>query len=126
MKKEELAISILDDDDSLCRALARLLKSAGYRNVDTFSSAEDFMSSSFPEEQSLLILDLQLPGMSGIDLLRTLRQSGRSIPVILISAHDEELMRAKNLPYERVAFLHKPFEENELLSVIDSVTRQAI
>lgn len=123
VKKNDLAIFIVDDDDSLCRALARLLKSAGYRNVGTFSSAEDFMLSSSPEEQSLLVLDLQLPGMSGIDLLQALRESGRSIPVVLISAHDEELMRAKSLPYDRVAFLHKPFEEKDLLSVIGSITR---
>ncbi len=122
MKRKELSICIVDDDRSLCRALARLMKSAGYVNVQTFSSAEDLMSSSPLGENALLILDLQLPGMSGTDLLKTLRQSGRTIPVVLISAHDEELSRAGSLPYERVAFLQKPFEENDLLAVIDSIT----
>lgn len=121
MKKEELAIDIVDDDTSVCRALARLLNAAGYRNTRQFNSAEDFLVTAGQRNASLLILDLQLPGMGGIDLLEHLRSSGSRMPVILISSHDEELMRARDMHYDSVAFLPKPFEEKELIAVIRSV-----
>lgn len=118
---KERTIFIIDDDSSLCRALGRLLKSAGYRNVHKFTSAEDFLSSVPFENPSLLILDLQLPGMSGIELMKYLQVYGISLPVILISAHDEELARAKGMKNSAVSFLHKPFDEKELISVIHSM-----
>lgn len=121
MKREERTIFIVDDDNSLCRALGRLLKSAGYKSVFKFTSAEDFLSSVPFENPSLLILDLQLPGMNGIDLMKYLRVYGISLPVLLISAHDEELNRAKSMKSDSIAFLHKPFDEKELLSVIHSM-----
>jgi len=124
MEMEERTICIVDDDTSLCRALARLLKSTGYRNVRTFSSAEDFIVGASIGTCSVMILDLQLPGMSGLELLENMRRSGHSTPVILISAHDEELMRAKGMRHEWAAFLHKPFEERDLISVISSLTTQ--
>lgn len=121
MNRKERIIFIVDDDSSLCRALGRLLKSAGYRNVHKFTSAEDFLSSVPFEKPSLLILDLQLPGMSGIDLMRYLQVYGISLPVVLISAHDEELTRAKSMRNPALSFLHKPFDADELLSAINSI-----
>jgi FixJ family two-component response regulator len=120
--KEECTICIVDDDVSLSRALARLLRSTGFRNVSTFPSAEDFMETAPAKTCSILILDLQLPGMSGLELLHHLRTSGRSLPIILISAHDEELRRARDANGQWAAFLHKPFEETELISVISTLT----
>jgi FixJ family two-component response regulator len=122
LKKEECMICIVDDDVSLCRALTRLLRSTGFTNVSTFSSAEEFIQADRGETCSILILDLQLPGMSGVELLHLLRTSGRSTPIILISAHDEELKRARETNHGWAAFLHKPFEEKELSSVISSLT----
>lgn len=124
LKRTDRTIFIVDDDTSLCRALARLLKSAGYIDVRKFSSAEDFLHSATETNRPLLILDLQLPGMSGIDLLRHLKRSGRSIPAILISAHDEGLILAKSAMSGARAFLHKPFEEAELLSAIGSIASE--
>ncbi|HQG31486.1 MAG TPA: response regulator [Deltaproteobacteria bacterium] len=121
MNRKERTIFIVDDDSSLCRALGRLMKSAGYRNVHKFTSAEEFLSSVPFESPSLLILDLQLPGMSGVDLLKYLRVYGISLPIVLISAHDEELARAKSMKNPALSFLHKPFDEKELLSVIHSL-----
>jgi FixJ family two-component response regulator len=121
LEREECTIFIVDDDSSLSRALARLLKFAGYQNVHNFLSAEDFLHFGCIRKQSILILDLKLPGMSGIDLLAHLRNAGLLIPVILISAHDEELRRALDLNHDSVAILHKPFEENELFSAISSI-----
>ncbi len=121
MRKEDLAIDIVDDDVSLCRALARLLKAAGFRDIGQFHSAEDFLSIPGRRTPSLLILDLRLPGMSGMDLLEHIRSSGNRVPVILISSHDEELMHARGANYHPVSFLPKPFEEEDLLSVIQGV-----
>jgi FixJ family two-component response regulator len=118
MKKNELAIDIIDDDASVCRALARLLRAAGYRDIARFHSAEDFLGALRQRVPGILILDLLLPGMSGLELLAELRSLGNRVPVILISSHDEELKRARDLGHEPVAFLPKPFEERELLSVI--------
>ncbi len=121
MRKEDLAIDIVDDDVSLCRALARLLRAAGFRDIGQFHSAEDFLSIPGRRTPSLLILDLRLPGMSGTDLLEHIRSSGSMVPVILISSHDEELMHAHEASYHPVSFLLKPFEEEDLLSVIHGV-----
>jgi FixJ family two-component response regulator len=121
VRKEEFAIDIVDDDISLCRALARLLKTAGFRDIGQFHSAEDFLSMSGRRRPSLLILDLRLPGMSGMDLLEHVRSSGNRVPVILISSHDEELIHAQDTDYHPVSFLLKPFEEEDLLSVIRGV-----
>ena len=121
MRKEDLAIDIVDDDVSLCRALARLLKAAGFWDIGQFHSAEDFLSIPGRRRPALLILDLRLPGMSGMDLLGRIRASGSRVPVILISSHDEELMHAHKAGYHPVSFLLKPFEEKDLLSVIHGV-----
>ena len=118
---EEIDIEIVDDDESLCRALARLLRAAGYRNIHQSNSAEDFLHAAGRRHPSLLILDVRLPGMSGIDLLEHLGPTGSRIPVVLISSHDEELRRARDMHYDPVAFLSKPFEERDLLSVIHSI-----
>jgi FixJ family two-component response regulator len=122
LKREECTIFIVDDDTSLCRALARLLRSTGYPSVRTFPSAEDFLLEASLDPCSIIILDLQLPGISGVELIENLRRSGHETPVILISAHDDELKRARGMNHERAAFLHKPFEERELISVISSLT----
>lgn len=122
LNTEECTICIVDDDTSLCRALARLLRSNGFGNVRTFPSAEDFMDSASPASCSIMILDLHLPGMSGRELMESLRTSGYENPVILISAHEEELARARKTKQGPVAFLHKPFEEGELISVISALS----
>jgi len=121
VRKKELAIDIVDDDVSLCRALARLLKVAGFRDIGQFHSAEDFLSMSSRRRPSLLILDLRLPGMSGMDLLGYIRSQGNRVPVILISSHDEELIHAQDTNYHPVSFLLKPFEEEDLLSIIRGI-----
>ncbi|MFY9397104.1 MAG: response regulator [Desulfomonilia bacterium] len=122
MKKKELTIDIVDDDASVCRALARLLRAAGYRDIVRFHSAEDFLDALGHRNPALLILDLLLPGMNGLELLSELRSLGIRIPVILISSHEKELERARSSGHDPVAFLPKPFEERELLTVIRLLT----
>lgn len=118
MKREELMIFVIDDDDSVCRALKRLLRSAGYSQVQTFACAEQFLIHASLDSTSLLILDMRMPGMDGIELHQRLTASGCSVPIVFISAHEEDLARAEAQGFEALAFLHKPFEDKELLTAL--------
>jgi len=118
MVRADLTVFIVDDDESVCRALGRLMKSVGYKKVETFNSVEAFLSRAPLEGPSVLILDLRMPGMGGIELQRHLRESGYQIPIVFISAHVDELARAKAMGTEALAFLKKPFDDEDLLAAI--------
>ena len=110
-------ISILDDDDSVRRALGRLLRSAGL-NAETFATAEEFLNSATQPAPTCLILDLHLPGLSGLDLQARLKVQGRCVPIVFISGYTDETARAQALRDGAVAFLSKPFDEQELLDAV--------
>jgi FixJ family two-component response regulator len=112
-------ISIVDDDVSVREALWGLLRSVGFA-VDSFASAEEFLASDQLGSANCLVLDVRMPGMGGIELLRRLVTSHRKIPVILITAYEEEGMRARALSGGAGAVLIKPFSEEALLSAIHS------
>ena len=111
-------ISIVDDDPSVRVATSRLVRSLGY-SVTTFASAGDFLSSSKAHEASCLIADVQMPGISGIELQNRLIASGCSTPIIFISAFPEASIRQKALNAGAVALLGKPFDESALIESID-------
>ena len=96
----------------------RLVRSAGFVKVGTFNSAEDFLKRAALEGGSLLILDVLLPGMSGIELQRHLRGSGLYVQTVFISAQEHQLERARKECPEALAFLLKPFQGKELLEII--------
>jgi FixJ family two-component response regulator len=110
-------IHIVDDDDSICRALARLVRSIGMK-ARTFQSPREFLHQSDLSELQCLILDVHLPGMSGLDLYEHLLSIGRNVPVVFITAQPDETSRARARMYDAVAYLEKPFDENCLLSAI--------
>jgi FixJ family two-component response regulator len=112
-------ISIVDDDVSVREALWGLLRSVGFA-VNSFASAEEFLASDQLGSANCLVLDVRMPGMGGIELLRRLVTSHRKIPVILITAYEEEGMRARALSGGAAAVLIKPFSEEALLSAIHS------
>src|SRR5919201_3892386 len=85
-------VSIVDDDASVCRALRRLIQSVGY-SVETFTSAREFLDSAPLGRTACLVLDIYLDGMSGFDLAARLAEDRTTIPIILITAHDDALMR---------------------------------
>ena len=120
MTSKSLKIFIVDDDDSLLRSIRRLMVSAGYRDVETYSSCEEFLASAKLKERCLLILDLKFPGMGGIDLCHHLRKSGGNVHIVFISAHDNELRRAKAECGEALAFLSKPFNGKDIFAAIKS------
>jgi FixJ family two-component response regulator len=107
-------ISIIDDDEAIRRSLDDLIRSAGLR-ARVFSSAESNQMS----EIDCLILDLCLPGMSGLELQRQLAEGNLDLPIILMTAHERGDQRRKAVEAGAVAFLNKPFEEADLLNAID-------
>ncbi len=118
MKPEHLSIFIVDDDESVLRSVKRLMRSAGYRNVETFVCAEDFLNGASFTEPGLLILDLLLPGMGGIELYHRLTREGRDVQTVFISALENELDRARAECGGAVAFLQKPFERGDIIAAV--------
>lgn len=103
MSEKEYTIFVVDDDVSVCRGLRRLLKLAGYQ-VEIFRSAEHFLESASPRGWSILLLDIRMPAMSGLDLQRKLVDEGLSIPVIFMTAHEDPQAETQALRYGAVAF----------------------
>lgn len=114
-------VAIVDDDTDLCFAFADLLMSAGF-GVEMFPSAEEFLKRARREEIRHLVLDLGLPGMGGLDLLRYLRASGWTTPIVCITAQpDPDGKLAKQiLEVGAQTILYKPFDSEELLHLLQS------
>ena len=110
-------ISIVDDDKFVRESLTRLMKSLGY-NAFAHPSADDFLRSPHLQETSCLIADVQMPGMTGVDLFRHLSESGSAIPTIFITAYPNESARARAVRDGVVCYLAKPFKESDLLDGI--------
>ena len=110
-------ISVVDDDDSVRESLRCLIRSFGFV-VEAFASAEEFLNSDHLRYTRCMILDVRMPGMSGFELGRRLVASHREIPVIFITAHGDEAMRAQALKNGAVDYLFKPFSEEVLLNAI--------
>jgi FixJ family two-component response regulator len=115
-------IAIVDDDRWVLKSLERLVKASGFE-VETFISAEDFLQSGNNSKTICVILDIGLPGMSGLELQRWLSVEGRQLPVIFVSAHDEPEMRTEALAWGAIAFLGKPFNDKALLDAVNSVAK---
>jgi DNA-binding NtrC family response regulator len=111
-------ISIVDDDESIRKATKRLIESVGVR-VEDFASAEEFLSSGRPDKSSCLILDVRLPGMSGLELQSHLRTSDSKVPIVFVTAHGDAAVRARALEGGAVDFLQKPFTEKALFKAIN-------
>jgi FixJ family two-component response regulator len=117
-------ISIVDDDQSVREATTSLLKSNGFR-AEVFASSEDFLASRYLDETKCLILDVQMPGMNGLELQRRLASENRCIPIIFISAHDNQEVRKQATRSGAIDFLPKPFSEEALLRAIRAALGKA-
>ena len=115
-------IAIVDDDRWVLRSMGRLIKSAGF-GVETFLTAEDFLESARDSKTVCAILDIGLPGMSGLDLQERLAVENPQIRVIFVSAHDETEMRTRALAAGAIAFLGKPVNDKALLDAISSAVK---
>jgi FixJ family two-component response regulator len=114
---ETALISIVDDDESMREAIQSLLRSVGFR-TQMFASAEQFLQSDQIETTACLILDVRMPGMSGLELQRHLMATQYRIPIVFVTAHGDEEARARALQEGAVEFLLKPFSEEALLNAI--------
>ena len=110
-------VSIVDDDESLRRSVRNLLNSVGFR-VETFESAEAFLESGDHGRTGCMVLDLRMPGMSGLDLLNHMTNTGSRIPVIILTAHSDDDARRRSLQAGAVAHLGKPFHGEALLGAV--------
>ena len=115
-------ISIVDDDESVRDATASLIRSAGYA-PHAFPCARDFLNSADVAGTDFLIADMQMPGMSGIELHDALVGAGKRIPTVLITAYPDERSRRRALDAGVVRYLTKPFDETELLDCIQHALR---
>jgi FixJ family two-component response regulator len=112
-------ISIVDDDESIRRTTTFLIESFGFRAA-AFESAENFLKSGQLHDTSCLILDVQMPGTTGLELQSELAAAGYGIPVIFITAYDNKVSRKQAMQAGAAAFLGKPFSDEELLQTIRS------
>jgi FixJ family two-component response regulator len=111
-------VVVVDDDESVRRALRRTIRSVGLP-VATYATAEEFLAAR-DGSAACLILDVRLPGMSGLELQRLLSETGRDVAVIMITAHEDQAVRRTALGAGAVDFIAKPFDRDRLL---DAVTR---
>jgi len=115
--KSDAIIAIVDDDASVREGLQSLIRSAGWR-VETFVSAQEFLGRRGAEAPSCLILDLQLPGLSGLDLQKRMAKVGLEIPIVFLTGHGNIPASVQAMKAGAVEFLTKPLDEQKLLQAI--------
>jgi len=117
MTKAASRVYVVDDDTSSRKALGRLLKSAGFR-VRLFTSAQELLDSGPVEAEEMLILDVRMPGINGLELQKLLIAGGKALPIIFLTAFEDPRARSEALKHGAVAFLMKPVDEEVLFEAI--------
>jgi len=112
-----LRICVIDDDQDVLRAVRRLLRTSGF-TADTYTSAEEWLDTGSQASPDCLVLDVHLLGLSGFELQDRLAASGRSIPTVFITAHDDEATRERAVRAGASEYLRKPFEDHALIEAI--------
>jgi FixJ family two-component response regulator len=115
--EEQPVVFVVDDDQSVCAALKSLLGSVGLR-AETFGSAPDFLSRKLPNAPSCLVLDVRLPGLSGLDFQAELAKADIRIPVVFVTGHGDIPMTVRAMKAGAVEFLTKPFRDQDLLDAV--------
>jgi FixJ family two-component response regulator len=118
MMSDKFIVMIVDDDESVRRAARRLIKSFGFA-VETFASAEDFLTSGRLPQTACLVLDVHMPGLNGLELQSRLISEGHQVPIVFITAFNDDNARDQALKAGAVGYLVKPFEEADLLNGIN-------
>lgn len=121
-KSKTHIIYIVDDDDSVRRALGRLLRSEGL-NSESFASGETFLAALPSDAEGCVVMDIRMPGLTGHDVQEKLRAGGHMIPVIALSAQDNEDARNRARELGAVAFFRKPVDDQALLDAIHWAVR---
>ena len=121
MTGADATVFVVDDDEPMRQSLKNLIRSVGLR-VEAFASAQDFLRSKLPNVPGCLVLDVRLPGLSGLDLQKQMADAGIEIPIIFITGHGDIPMTVRAMKAGAVEFLTKPFRDQDLLDAI----RQAL
>lgn len=116
---ESLLLSVVDDDEMLRESLPDLLREFGFV-ARAFSSGQEFLSSDYVDETRCLILDVAMPGMTGLDLQEELKRRGQAIPIIFITGQKDEDVRKQAIKEGAVNFLYKPFSDSDLLDAVNA------
>ena len=119
----EAVIAIVDDDPSARRGLQRLIRSAGWK-VETFASAEEFLARPRAESPNCVLLDLQLPDLSGLDLQKRMAEIGLDIPIVFLTGHGNIPASVQAMKAGAIEFLTKPADEQELLRAIQEAVER--
>ena len=117
VKQSDSIVFVIDDDPSIRLAITSLIRSVGMR-VESFPSAQEFMASKRPDAPACLVLDVRMPGVSGLDLQRDLAEADIRIPIIFITGHGDIPMSVRAMKAGAVEFLTKPFRDQDLLDAI--------
>src|ERR1700757_2330358 len=119
---ERPLLSVVDDDEMLRESLPDLLREFGFA-ARAFSSGQEFLSSDYVDETRCLILDIAMPGMSGLDLQQELKRRGQAIPIIFITGQKDEGIRTEAFRQGAVNLLYKPFSDTALLDALNAAVR---
>jgi FixJ family two-component response regulator len=117
MTETDAVVFIVDDDASMRDSLKNLIRSVGLR-AELFASAQEFLRSKHPAVPSCLVLDVRLPGLSGLDLQKRMAEAGLQIPIIFVTGHGDIPMTVRAMKAGAVEFLTKPFRDQDLLDAI--------
>ena len=112
-------VFVIDDDESVSKSISRLMKSVGF-NVRTFTSARDFLDQECQNLPGCLVLDVRMPGISGLELQQKLIDCSSRLPIILMSAHEDISAREQGLKAGAVEFLQKPFDDIDLIEKVNA------
>lgn len=123
MSQPDAVIAIVDDDPSAREGLSSLIRSAGLQ-IETFATAQEFLARPGPEAPSCLVLDLQLPGLSGLDLQKRMAEVGLEIPIVFLTGHGNIPASVQAMKAGAVEFLTKPFDDGELLQAIHEAVQR--
>jgi FixJ family two-component response regulator len=122
MMDERKYIAVVDDDESVRESLPDLIRVFGHE-AEAFSSAEEFLASSKMDQAKCLVLDIAMPGMSGIELQRELTRQGKRIPIVFITAHGDDLVCQRLRKPGTVECLLKPFTDTTLFDALSTVLK---
>jgi FixJ family two-component response regulator len=120
----QVLIAIVDDDEPVRVATKTLVRSLGY-HASTFGSADEFLKSEQVHDTSCLVTDVQMPGLSGIDLQDYLIARGHRIPIIFMTGYPNDIVRARAIKAGAVCFLNKPFDEDHFIGCIEKALKAA-
>jgi FixJ family two-component response regulator len=110
-------VAVVDDDEPVRRAVVRLLRAAGFRSRG-FASGQEFLASMLTDPPAFLLVDLQMPGISGLDVQRRLGEAGARLPTIVMTAHDDPNVYLECMREGASAYLRKPLEQQALLDAV--------